>query len=205
MALGMGGGWDMNEKAVSAARDRLQRARTAVADLEKGDKLPEIETAWWSFLLAAAGIYSKLEQGAKGNGKSEAWFGRIKHIRKKDPLLSYMHHARNSEEHSLEGSTARGVGLIALDKNVEIIETGHPKKLEMNIKNPKALRAGVPVAQAVFGIRLAPVSDSRFGDTFPVPITHLGQKLKDNTVAEVARVGLQYLESLVAEAATLPK
>jgi hypothetical protein len=54
--------------------------------------------------MAAGGIYAKLEQGSRTNGRSRAWYGRIKNVRKNDELLSYLHHARNSEEHGLDGS-----------------------------------------------------------------------------------------------------
>jgi hypothetical protein len=98
----------MNPRAISAAQAEIARARRAILLLEKPKNFSEAASAWFEFLLAANRIYSKLERGAKGNGRSMAWFGRMKHARKNDELLSYLHHARNAEEHGLEQSIQIG-------------------------------------------------------------------------------------------------
>jgi hypothetical protein len=91
----------MDPKALAAAKVRLERAKNAVTALDTAITLADMHSAWSAFLLAAGGIYSKLQRGAKGDSKSVAWFGGITHVRKTDPLLSYIHQARNSEEHSV--------------------------------------------------------------------------------------------------------
>jgi hypothetical protein len=50
---------------------------------------------------------------------------------------------------------------------------------------------------------LVAVTDDRFGDTFDVPKRHLGQKLPNMKVHQLADLALKYLESLVAEGAKL--
>jgi hypothetical protein len=64
-----------------------------------------VTAAWIDFLYAFNGVYQKLQKGSLLNGKSKAWFGRIKHMRDSDELLSYLHQARNAEEHGLEAIT----------------------------------------------------------------------------------------------------
>ncbi len=201
----------MNPKAIEEAKIRLQRAREAVAVLEGVKKegrdfsFAEIDSAWWAFLLAASGIYTKLEQGAKGNGKSTAWFGREKHLRKKDSLLSYLHHARNSEEHSIEGSThPTGFTIKSTNPRVKVVYSD-PDTLEVDrIEVPADLKQGDPIGEfVVLGLRLVKVTDSRYGDTFSVPTHHLGQPIPDISPLGVAMLGLAYLEKLVAEASAL--
>ncbi len=190
----------MKPKAITEANVRLARARAAVATLETQVFDPKVlEPAWWAFLVAAAGIYAKLEQGAKGNGRSEAWFGRVRHLRKNDELLSYIHHARNAEEHGLDSSTAHQKGILA-GKDSFGVELDRDE--DGNILHIKA-KVGVAFKVQLIppGIRLLPVTDDRFGDVFQPPATHLGKPLERGTPLEVAQLGLKYLEALVTEGA----
>ncbi|HYI83816.1 MAG TPA: hypothetical protein VEX11_11475 [Acetobacteraceae bacterium] len=197
----------MKRKAIAEATIRLERARAAVSDMETAvdRSFADFETAWWRFILAAAGLYSKLEQGAKGNGKSKAWSGRVKHTRRKDPLLSYLHHARNSEYHALEGSTSKvGITATPARKGVRVINpTKEGETAQVFVDIPS--KAGALVKLHPPGIRLVEVRNERCKDTFPVPTHHLGQELVDQMPLTVAKAGLGYLEGLVAEAATLPE
>lgn len=68
----------MLRDAVEQAKQRLLRAERSLRDLTEATTAQDAEDAWIDFLLAAANIYSKLEQGAKGNSKSEPWFGQKK-------------------------------------------------------------------------------------------------------------------------------
>ena len=92
----------MHSRAIEQAEIRLDRVRASTETLCLAKSYKELEIAWIDFLSASSTIYSKLEQGAKGFGKSEAWFGRKKNERRTDELLRYNHHARNSEEHGID-------------------------------------------------------------------------------------------------------
>ncbi len=120
----------MQKSAVEQARRRLSTAKTAYHDYQSATNFEGKKQNWTLFLTALSTIYSKLEQGSKGSGKSQAWFGRRKRERKTDDLLSYLHHARNSDEHGLEEVTEaiewrvdlnKGRGSITLDGNLDIV------------------------------------------------------------------------------------
>jgi hypothetical protein len=133
----------MDSRALAAARTRLARAKNAVAGLDKATTVEEMHSGWWAFLLAADGIYSKLEQGAKGTSKSEPWFGKVKHLRKTDPLLLYIHQARNSDEHGIEDSSFTAVGTTSIHPDVTITEGPNNT---VNIKVAKMIPKGTPLA-----------------------------------------------------------
>ena len=97
----------MQRKAVTKARDRLRAAESAFEQM-RATKIgsPDFEHAWYAFLVAQNSFYGALEQGAK-SGRSKGWFDSKKHERKTDPLLNYLHHARNADEHSLGASIGR--------------------------------------------------------------------------------------------------
>ena len=180
---------------MAAAKVRLERARNAVATLDAATALADMHSAWWGFLLAADGIYSKLEQGANGNRKSEPWFGKVKHLRKTDPLLSYIHQARNSDEHGIDDSSFTAVTATPTNPDVEIIQSldpNDPTTTNLTIKVSKTIPKGTAIAGLATGVALRAVTNR--GAKFLVPTHHLGQQLKDNSVREVARAGLRYLE-----------
>lgn len=93
--------------ALEHATARFVKAAKAVQTMrEAGDDFTATQQAWSDFIIAIAGIYSKLEQGVKGDGRASAWFGTVRKERRDNPILCYLQHARNADEHTLEETTA---------------------------------------------------------------------------------------------------
>jgi hypothetical protein len=191
----------MKHAAVRQATERLKRAREALARMEKtAASYAAFERAWSDFLLSCSGVYSKLEQGAKGCGMSEGWFGRKKHDRKRDELLRYLHQARNADEHGVGGT-------LLLYATIEAVR-GKLHAIQFTTSDDDATFTPIGDKDADMKVRkhigLKVVSDSRYGDVFLPPTEHLGQRLNEPTALDVARLGLSYLERLVGEACQLP-
>lgn len=189
----------MKAIAITQARIRLEKAKAAGAVVSVNFDKATIESAWADFLIAAAGIYSKLEQGAKGNGKSEGWFGRRRHERKQDPLLSYLHHARNAEEHGLDASgVGHGIDLIDHNKNTKIDRDcdGRITNITMTVGSEISLQVVPP------GLRLYTVKDTRYGDQFDPPQTHLGRPIQQPLADHAVALALAYLEEMIGDAET---
>jgi hypothetical protein len=191
---------------------RLAKARDALSRLESAQGLNEAESAWSDVLLAGNAVYSKLEQGSKANGKATGWFGRVKKVRKDDPLLSYVHHARNSEEHAIDDITQR---MKAGQATFTFREPYDPKKLEgVQIRIDATSRPGhVLVASSNEevisttmydrpSLALVRVKDPRFNDHFDPPFEHLGNALSDRSPLAVGRLFVAYLTRLVEDAQT---
>jgi hypothetical protein len=94
----------MKPEAIRKARARLQRAQEAYDCLILPGTEETFEANWTDFLIASHTVYTSLEQGAKDNATSRQWFGSKKRERREDPLLQYVHQARNADEHGLERS-----------------------------------------------------------------------------------------------------
>jgi hypothetical protein len=192
----------MKKIAVEQARSRFEKAQSAILAMEQSKDFSAAETAWSDFLLATSAVYSKLEQGAKGSGSSEGWFGRKKHDRRTDPLLSYIHHARNADEHGIEPVTERKEGSLK-------IGGGGAYRFDGTVGEQTDLTvthlAGPPpiVKIELPHVKLVTVKDSRYGDNFDPPTKHLGEEVRDQSPLNVAKLALSYLESLLAEAAEL--
>jgi hypothetical protein len=195
----------MKQIAIVQAKAKLEKARQAVAALANAKTLPEANSTWADFLHAAIGIYTKLEQGAKGSGPSNAWFGRKKHERKTDPLLRYIHQARNADEHGLEAITSVDLPTFSVGGggtyDTKVIEGGPLPHLEITY------RSGPPPQVTFTGprLKLVRVKDDRYGDHCDPPTIHLGVAIADQSVLNVATLGLAYLEAtLLEEAIRLP-
>jgi hypothetical protein len=76
-----------DSSAIQHSLKKLEKARSGLKRLEQAKDPRETESAWSDLILAAASIYSKLEQGSKASGGSaKGWYGRIKHERRNDTL-----------------------------------------------------------------------------------------------------------------------
>lgn len=177
--------------------------------MESAKTLDETESAWSDLLLSGNGIYSKLEQGSKANGRAMGWFGRAKKARRDDPLLSYMHHARNSEEHTIEDITAR---MKAGQATITIREPFDSKKLEgVQLHVGTDSRGHVRVSSSNEDVMvttmhdqpalvLVRVKDPRYKDYFDPPYEHLGAKLTDQSPLTIGRMFVDYLVNLIDDA-----
>jgi hypothetical protein len=188
----------MEKRAVEQARIQFDHASKALADLKGSNDFAAIERHWTEFLGAAGRVFNKLEQGAKVSGESRAWFGRKHGQRRSDPLLRYVWHARNVNEHSLE--------------QVAELNPGHAKVVEPTKRDLAALaewektetrpHAVLGLVEAVFShVALKSVTDRAV--PFPPPDTHLGAKVEHKTPAHVGDLELAYLAAMIAEAESL--
>ena len=192
----------MNPTAIEQAKSRLQKAEKALSDLKAAEYFDDAEGAWSDFLLAASGIYSKLEQGAKGYAKSDPWFGAEKSLRKKDPLLRYIHFARNADEHGIERVTDRSLDNL----NLKFNERRHMKMQSVDQITHKPVGDEIDCVIAGPTIKLVRVNDRRFGDFADPPETHLGQTVPFGASFpdSIGNVALGYLRSMIERAEALP-
>src|SRR2546430_16507568 len=105
----------MNKKAVEAARIEFNRARDnveALSALTPATDFEKMQTRWAAFLSAADRIFNKLKEGSKASPQSTQWYGTKIHQRRNDPLLCYIWHARNADEHTLAIVTQNQPGRI---------------------------------------------------------------------------------------------
>tara|TARA_R110002049_G_scaffold141695_1_gene303464 strand:+ start:350 stop:820 length:471 start_codon:yes stop_codon:yes gene_type:complete len=151
----------MNPEAVRQAEARLRRADRHVQILSALVGFDELEEAWCGFLSNAHTVSVKLQRGTHGHPRSLLWYSRLARDRKSDPLLQYIHQARNADEHNLSPT------LILVGKT------------------------GV----------LQPAENR--GDAYAPPGEHLGTALDDATPAHVAKLGSNYLYSIVNDAKRL--
>lgn len=198
---------EMDPRAVKQAEQRLRKAGKAFLKLCGTKDAEKIKENWVEFLTLSATIFEKIKAGAGKSGSSYGWFGKKIKDRKDDPLLSYVQHARNSEQHGIEDITQTwdrhrfvgAAGSVLTGLNVpegaivgEIIAfdaSGHRVRLTTSQSKE---------------VRLVAVHDKKHNVSFDVPKSHLGNQLPDNLTPEyVAGLALEYLKDLIAQAKEL--
>lgn len=191
--------------AITKAESRLAKAITAQGRLTASTSFREFEPAWADFLVALNGVYAALEQGAKETPQSRQWFGRKKRERREDPLLQYLHQARNADEHGLEPIAEDKTFRMTVIADPGVVVTGanmtiggreyHMPKIDGNIQNPGILSVNFAC--------LVTVKDTRFNTSFAPPTEHLGNVIEDTSPRGIAALGAQFHSSLVKEATSL--
>ena len=196
----------MKPRAVVLAKNKLAVFVVANQTLQSATSFATAEVAWSAIILAHNVIYSKLEQGSKGNKRSEQWFERQKHRRRKDPLLSYLHYARNVDEHGLEFITHRNVPHIG---STPIPENRFGQEIPVTFHkvDEYGRTTGPEIKGTIAGpnLILVRVTDDRFKDSRNPPTEHLGCKIKDPTPQVVAKLALEFSTKLIGEAEQLAK
>jgi hypothetical protein len=178
----------MDYSALNEAKKRLKRTEAAALALQEADRYEPASEAWSAFLGAANTVYSKLEQGAKNSPSSRQWFAGKKRERRLDPLLQYIHQARNAEEHNIQP-----VLLVSID-----VDIGPPfGRVTISGNGDFDPVGDTPVPSPRFAMQT--VVNSKYGDKFEPPRTHLGVPIANNPKV-VAEAAVAYLQSLIMDA-----
>jgi hypothetical protein len=197
----------MQKSAIDKAKDRLASAKARLKDLESAKDYDTARRQWYEFLLCSNAVFSVLEQGSKGFNKSSAWFGKKKQERKSDPLLCYLQHARNADEHNVPSVTELDLQKIVM------VEDGKPVAEIRDMVGNKGTFFSLsdnasPNLTNINEMRIYPdraklirVRDR--GVNYDPPTEHLGSIIHDNGPISIASLMVQYIESLAAEAESL--
>lgn len=177
----------MKSKAIERAKDRLNRASQAVEALDNANGFEQVSAAWYDFLLASDAIYEQLRAGSSRSDRSRGWFNNKAGQRKADPLLNYLHHARNAEYHGIEDVVEKHT------QTANVVSSSGVNVLSSKGQNVICNRTV---------LRLTGVDD-RNGNSYPPPSSHNGNPVSDQRPHAIAQLALQYFHQLVAEAKVL--
>jgi hypothetical protein len=199
----------MDTKAITKARSRLRIAEKALAELADCQNYESFTDIWYTFLVAAKGVYICLEQGAKSSPQSRQWYGSKKQERKNDPLLQYLFQARNDDEHGIEPVTnfvpgRIGIGVSKPDSSRDMIFGGIKFRDGVLTIEDAVAHDGKPiyVEHEPPHARLSPVA-SRGNVVYQPPKSHLGKPLESDLPVTVGQAAFAYLSSLVDDAERL--
>ena len=87
------------------ARDQLVAATEAfhrMKGIGTDDHFSDFEREWEDFLVRLDKAWKRANLASQGLPRFSHWTSRYSKLRKTDPLLKYLHQARNSSEHALQ-------------------------------------------------------------------------------------------------------
>lgn len=149
-------------------------------ELQMGD-FASFESAWREFLQKIERVWNKAQAALAGQARWGKLESEIAHLRNTDPLLRYLRHARNADEHSIQPVATEWQANL----RATAVESGHVKLEWKPWDRP-----------------LLPVRNR--GVTYEPPTTHLGRSLvemrRDSRLAEpvfVAELALRFYRELL--------
>jgi hypothetical protein len=180
------------------SRRHLESARHAVAQMHTASSFEAYEAAWRQFLQEINKVWKKVELECKKNSKFNGWRAKYVELRKTDALLCYLHHARNSDEHTLTEITKRVPGSIAI--------SAPPETGVLNIRSLKIDAEGMieydgDPAVVEFtqpSVQLGRVFDR--GTWYEVPDSHLGNGLTHRAPLAIAGLALKFYAEYIGAA-----
>lgn len=178
-------------------RQELDRARASITYMLSAPTLGAFEEHWKEFLRRLERGWNKLSAQHKTDPKWNGWKSPFEHMRRTDPLISYLLNARGADEHSVQDITAaegtsisinpaEGSGLhierLVLSRNSLHVQSKQPVKIEFSPAR----------------ISLLPVVNR--GRTYNVPTEHNGAPIDSSNITAIAEIGLGYYLKAVSDA-----
>jgi hypothetical protein len=190
----------MDKAAVETSSVSLTKTIASAEAMRTAKTFMEFDAAWSDFLVAAHRIFSKLEQGAKISEKSKTWYEDQRHERLTDPLLAYIHRARNADEHGIERITEVKPGGIGIGSK----GSTHIKRLVIGGGRIEGETSGDPLVITITptSARLIAVTDRR-GNVYNPPTEHQGIHLEDTSPLAIAELAISHMRNMIADARKL--
>lgn len=177
---------------LSAARKELRLASESLAALRVATDHQKLDECWIKVLHSVERCWNKVRAAMKHNTKWNGWTerGRIEGMRTKDPLLSYLHQARDADEHGLADITVKKPGGLGINPagpgptHLDRLVIRNGRLTEMKASQPMRITL-IPAT-----IALSPVVNRNV--TYEVPTMHEGEPLGGTDPITVATAGIAF-------------
>ncbi|MGQ3041455.1 MAG: hypothetical protein ACT6TH_14615 [Brevundimonas sp.] len=190
----------MKPAAIEKAKGRIRVAQLHLSMAADANSDQEFDDAWFVFLTAWKGVYTVLEQGAKGSPSSMQWFGGRKAERKRTPYLQYLFIARNDEEHGLGKSISQG-----RQGSLKLVPPTNPDgqtRVRYTWEHDPTGRSGrIELVSEIRGSLLSDVKDREGRKVEPPWVLVEGRYVY--APLDIGEMALEYASSMVAEAEIL--
>lgn len=182
-------------KPSPAIHRELADCEALLVALSESTSVDQSEALWKQFLRHLERVWLKCESHFGRSPKWNGWQGQFLTKRKKDPLLRYLHNARNADEHTVTN---------IVDKNPDSFKigpvggNGRLRYLAIYGDHYEYDADGhVDVSFVPGQLKLLPVTNR--SNVYPPPTEHLGKSLDGATVVEIARAGLNFYHDVVVQ------
>jgi hypothetical protein len=175
----------------------LQRASDAIEAMRVASSLTDFEEQWKQFLHRVERVWNKMLGHFGRSPKWHGWASKHEHLRKADPLLSYLVNARRAEEHTVSDIVSRspsGIGINPAEGSSLYIKKIEQRDGKLVIESPQALKIEFIPGK----VGLLPVTNR--GRVYPIPSSHLGRPIDPAAVVELAQIAHGYYHAALHSA-----
>jgi hypothetical protein len=189
-----------------AAREKLDEADTALAEMQRAHDRVAYEVAWSQFADSVEEFWCRFfDEGKTTFSNFAPWAGAIDQERKDDETLQYFYQARHQSQHGRipmsweQPRLVLGRGFAGRMYGLRI----HPDGSYEAQAEPNS-SAGQPflVEHAPGKPVLPTIENKRYKQTFPPPSKHNGNPIADRSPNAVARLVLDYYTRVLSQAIT---
>ena len=182
------------------AKRELVAAERAIDRMSMATSIEDLEDEWNCYLNAIEKSWVKAERACQHIRNSfQPWQGKFSRERKKDALLKYIKHARNSDQHSIQ----EGVGKKDASSSM-YVEGGpdvtHIERLEIRDGKLVEYRGNKPLIIENLPNRIELLRVKDRGKWYNPPKTHKQVKLLWPSPIDVAVLGLEYYRNFIKQA-----
>lgn len=203
---------------LSKAKKELRAARRDLEMMRGASSFDVYEDAWRSGLAALERCWHAIQHAGKSaSPRFSPWLGKYTSFRRTDPLVCYLHHARNSQEHSIRETIEHVPGFIGIGVAPGMIGAPIPEEFRRTLGLPPGTLA-YPMPNVYIdgagkmtiegdrrGVHIEPsrtellrVADS--GVHYDPPTEHLGFRLAKRDPVTVLDLGVRFYEEVLIDA-----
>jgi hypothetical protein len=179
------------------AKRELASAEKAIGRMSGAQSIEDLEDEWKNFLNSIEKVWVKAERSCQHiRNEFQPWQGKFARERKKDALLKYIKHARNSDQHTL------AEGMQKKDASSSMYVEGgqgvtHIERLEIRDGKLIEYKGNKPliIENLPNRVELLRVKDS--SKWYNPPKSHKQVKLLWPAPVDVAVLGLEYYRDFI--------
>jgi hypothetical protein len=184
---------------LNPAKRELEWAKNCLKRMQDSNTLEEIEEAWSNYLSCIEKVFTRLDLAIYSHKKYNGFISPYNCQRKKDDLLSYLKHARNSDHHGLSATTQKsssGVGFGSVD------ESGSFSMVLSSDMNGNFSMIPISPVKVTFypeRVEVLPCKDRNQNIHHP-PVSHLHNPIGSRSPIILAGMGISYYEEMLNSA-----
>ena len=181
------------------AKRELRSAEKAIERMAQAESIEDFEDEWKIYLNSIEKVWVKAERACQYmRNKFQPWQGKFASERKKDALLKYLKHARNSDQHSLAETMQKQAASSSM-----YIEGGpgvtYIDKLEIRNRQVVEYRGNKPLMIENLPDRLELLRIKDSNKWYNPPKFHKKIKLLWPAPINVATLGLEYYQDFIKQ------
>ncbi len=188
---------------LNASLQDLQVAERAIERMAEATRFRDLYEAWEDYLFRIERAWERTERALRREKGFQQWFKPYTDLKKRDPLLRFLAHARDAETHAVSNTLDKPVELSVKEKfgrpfSVRNISSEFKDGvLDINIDSPDVLMQ--------YDVSVLPTDPIliRFknrGVWYNPPRSYLGNGLQDLHPVVAAKLGLDFYKSFLKEA-----